>query len=91
MKLQYILTLQSSNILGICYDETKQELFVQFKNKRAYIYRKVPKETYDNLMSAESQGVFFAKEIKNSFDYLGVTTVIREVWAKNWKVVNPKN
>lgn len=56
----------SSNIKSIGYDGTTLE--VEFKNGAIWQYKDVPREKYDELMSAPSIGSYFAKNIKGKFE-----------------------
>jgi hypothetical protein len=56
----------SSNIAAVGYDQTQNNLHIQFKGKdTVYLYRGVPLELYEAMMSAESIGSFYARHIKN--------------------------
>lgn len=59
----------SSNLLGVAYDEDKQQLFVEFKGGAKYRYDGVDQDEYDNFMSASSKGQYFAQNIKDSYPY----------------------
>lgn len=61
--------VESSNIKSMGYAEFEQILELEFNNEAVYQYSGVPKEVYENLVSSESKGRFFAKEIKGKFDY----------------------
>lgn len=66
-------SVTSSNIGAVGYDEDEKILRVQFaKNGHVYDYKGVPKRIYDDLMSAESIGAFFAANIRNDFPYTKV-------------------
>jgi len=58
--------VQSSNIAAVGYDNIKNCLYVQFKGKdTVYEYLGVPLETYEAMMTADSIGSFYAKNIRN--------------------------
>lgn len=61
MERQYV---SSSNIASIGYDSTNQILEVEFLNGSIYQYYDVPESLYDGLMSADSHGRFFDRNIK---------------------------
>jgi hypothetical protein len=63
-------SVTSTNIQSIGYEDT--DLEVTFKGGSTYRYSKVPKSVYDELMSAESIGSYFAKNIKNNYTYIKV-------------------
>lgn len=63
------ITVTSSNIRSIGYDEPSQTLEVEFNNGGLYSYPNFPKETYDEFMAASSHGGFFASEIKYNYAF----------------------
>jgi hypothetical protein len=61
-----LLPVQSSNIAAVGYDAVQNILYVQFKGKdTVYEYHGVPLDTYETMMSAESIGSYYAKNIRN--------------------------
>lgn len=50
------------------YDKVNEVLKIKFKNGRMYKYMDVPQKVFGALMAADSQGSFFAKNIKNQFE-----------------------
>lgn len=63
--LKYV---ESSNIVGISYDEESKTLYVMFGNRKVYSYKEVPKETYEEFISANSLGRFIHANIKPKFN-----------------------
>ena len=61
--------LASSNLQGCRYDADTKDLYIEFKNGSQYVYRGVPKEVYEDFISASSPGSFFHDEIKNIYSY----------------------
>ena len=59
--------VQSSNLLEIGYDPDTETLEVMFKNGGVYQYYNLPQHMYDQLMQAQSHGVFFNNEIKGHY------------------------
>lgn len=57
----------SSALSSATYDEERKELTVTFKSGRAYTYRNVPSETYEQLTTADSPGSFWRSEIKDQY------------------------
>jgi len=55
----------SSNILGTTYFPQKNTLYISFNRGGVYSYSNVTEELYEEFKNAESQGKFFAKEIKS--------------------------
>lgn len=61
------LPVASSMINSVGYDAETQTLDVEFKDGRVYSYGGVPQSEYDNMMSAQSVGKYFAQNIKNVY------------------------
>lgn len=61
--------VQSSNLDWVAYDESKKELYIQFKSGGLYVYYKVPKDIFINLLKAGSKGRYHAVKIKYVYDY----------------------
>lgn len=59
--------LNSSFLESATYDSDTSVLTIKFKNGKEYPYADVPKEIYDDLITAESAGTFFSREIKSKF------------------------
>ena len=64
------IPVHSSNIAAICYDEAKHLLEIEFHHGAIYQYFDVPKEVFEDLLKAPSQGKYFAVNIKNTFKYV---------------------
>ena len=54
---------------SVCYDEKKQILEAGFNHGGIYEYYDVEKETFDDLMNADSLGRYFINNIKDDHDY----------------------
>lgn len=68
-----ILTpVKSSTLQAIGFYEAKEELVVEFKGGAQYLYKKVPKPTFDSLMNAESHGKFFHSTIKGKHEFVKI-------------------
>lgn len=61
--------VDSSNIEAIGYDDVAQELHVQFLSGGYYVYRNVPRQIFDGLMSAASKGSFLNREVKGVYQF----------------------
>lgn len=64
-----MLYVDSSNIESIGYDDDAQELHVQFLSGGYYIYHQVPRQIYEDLMSAPSIGSFLNREVKGVYQF----------------------
>jgi hypothetical protein len=63
-----MVPVDSSNIGRIGYDETSQELYVEWTDGRTYVYSAVPDTTHQELMTADSKGGYINREIKPNYD-----------------------
>ncbi len=59
----------SSTIREVKYDLTKEELIITFKNNVQYLYEGVSPEVFKELISADSVGKYFDKEIKGKYNF----------------------
>lgn len=67
-----MISVSSTNIAAVGYDEADQTLRVQFNNGRTYEYAMVPVTVYDDLIAADSVGRYFNAHVKNVFDAVEV-------------------
>lgn len=58
--------IQSSNIVGISYDDKHRELFVLFGNKKLYKYELVDSFQYQDLLASPSKGKHLSSMIKKN-------------------------
>lgn len=63
------LTVSSSTIASVGYDEAIQVLEVEFIKTGIYQYMNVPQPTFEAPMGAPSLGVFLNANIKGQFPY----------------------
>ena len=61
--------IDSSNIESIGYDDSNEELHVQFLKSTYYIYHGVPRQLYDDLLAAPSKGSFLNREVKGVYQF----------------------
>ncbi len=59
----------SSNVAAVGYDEPTSTLEVEFVNGSVYNYFDVPRNEYDQLVSASSVGTYLAANIKGHYRY----------------------
>jgi len=64
-----MIYVDSSNIEAIGYDDDSQELHVRFLSGGSYTYHDVPRQIFDELMSAPSKGSFLNREVKNVYRF----------------------
>ncbi len=60
------MSVISSNLKSIGYDELNQVLEIEFQDNSVYQYSRVPLTIYKKLMSSESKGSYFAKEVRKN-------------------------
>jgi hypothetical protein len=65
--------MPSTVIRRFVYDETEQNLWVEFTTGRRYVYSGVPEEVANTLRSAFAKGVYFNTRIRDRFPYREVT------------------
>ena len=61
--------VDSSNIEAVGYDDTTQELHVQFLSGGYYIYSGVPRTIFDDFINAPSKGSFLNREVKGIYPF----------------------
>lgn len=62
-------SVESSNLASIGYDAENEILEVEFNHGGVYQYFDVPKNVYEELMSADSHGVYFSANIRNDYEF----------------------
>lgn len=62
-----MITVDSSSIEAVGYDESRRELHVRFDGGRAYAYLDVPENVFHELMRAESKGRYVNLYVKPVF------------------------
>ena len=65
--------MPSTVIRRFVYDETEQNLWVEFTSGRKYVYSDVPEEVASTLRSAFAKGVYFNSRIKDRYSHREVT------------------
>ena len=59
----------SSQFKKVKYDSESKILIITFNNDKGYEYKDVPQSIFDSLMSADSLGSYFGKNIKGHFNF----------------------
>lgn len=62
-------TVESDVIHAIGYADDVSILEIIFNNGSIYQYRNVPREVFDQFMSADSKGNYFQDNIRDEFEY----------------------
>ena len=65
--------MPSTVIRRFVYDETEQNLWVEFTTGRRYVYSGVPEEVANTLRTAFAKGVYFNTRIRDKFPHREVT------------------
>ena len=60
------ITVQSSNLASVGYNERNSTLEVEFTNGNVYQYFDVPTHVYEGLMAATSKGRYLNENIKKA-------------------------
>jgi hypothetical protein len=61
--------VESSNLASIGYNAKNEILEVEFNHGGIYQYFDVPENVYEELMNADSHGVYFSENIRNVYKY----------------------
>ena len=62
--------VQSTALEQVSYDETAHTLCATFRESgRTYVYQDVPQDVYDDLIFADSLGVYFNTHIRDRFEH----------------------
>jgi hypothetical protein len=64
-----MISVSSSNIESLGYDEQNQITYVRFNNGMLYVYKDVPKYEYEELLTAPSIGSYLHRNFKNIYPY----------------------
>ncbi len=64
------IAVTSSNINSVGYDLNSMTLEIEFHSGSIYQYFDVPESEYHNLISADSVGSYFHRNIKNIHRYV---------------------
>lgn len=63
------VSVSSSNIASVGYDESSQTLEVEFNSGSIYEYYSVPAYVFQEMTSASSVGGYFAQRVKNIYGF----------------------
>lgn len=62
-----MIPAQSTNIAKHGYDPASKTMVMEFKNGKVFEYRGVPQQIFEKYQASESQGSFFANNIKGRY------------------------
>ena len=63
------LPLDSSALKATAYLPAERMLYLEFHDGDRYRYFEFPPELFKDFLAAESKGAYFARKIRNHFDY----------------------
>jgi KTSC domain len=63
------VTVESSALAKVAYDNTRAIFQVEFRDGTVYQYLGVPGHTYQALLGANSKGDYFNRHIRSSFPH----------------------
>jgi hypothetical protein len=61
------VAIESSALAKVAYDNQQATLQVEFRDGAVCQYFGVPRDTYQDLLRADSKGVYFNQYIRNAF------------------------
>jgi hypothetical protein len=64
------ISVNSSNLASVGYDEKSQILEIEFNHGGVYQYFDVPELVHNGLMNASSHGKYFVVNIKDDYEYV---------------------
>ena len=67
-----MIPVDSSAFHSVDYEPRSRVLTVQFTSLAIYEYADVPMIVFKELMAAESKGTYFAKNIRNEYEFCRV-------------------
>lgn len=64
-----MISVSSSNVAAVGYDEDSSTLQLEFNNGAMYQYFDVPENIFEELRDADSVGGYLAEHVKGSYRY----------------------
>jgi hypothetical protein len=68
------VTLQSRTLASALYEPGRNQLELEFRSGKRYLYFQVPLHCYQELLRADSKGAFFNRTIRNRFPFQDLAT-----------------
>lgn len=65
--------VESRTLATVTYDGARHLLWLEFRSRAVYCYFDVPPGVYQELMTADSKGSYFNRNIRGRFPYRRVT------------------
>lgn len=63
------LPLDSSALKATAYQPSQRMLYLEFHDGDRYRYFEFPPERFKDFLASESKGTYFARQIRNHFNY----------------------
>lgn len=67
-----VTAVESTTLATVCYDEVRELLQLEFRNRAIYQYFGVPALVHGALLGAPSKGSYFNQAIRGCFPYCRV-------------------
>jgi hypothetical protein len=67
MKNIKMISVESSNVKCVGYDEENKNIHIQLKSGEHYLYQDVPKKVFEDLLKATSIGSYINRYLKDSY------------------------
>jgi hypothetical protein len=64
-----MISVSSSNVAAIGYDDSNNQLYVRYNDGGLYVYSGVPHSIYQGLLSASSKGTYLHRYVKGTYSY----------------------
>jgi hypothetical protein len=64
-----VVTVESTTLLTVSYDEARALLQLEFCDRAVYQYFSVPAAVHESLLAAPSKGRYFNQAIRGRFPY----------------------
>lgn len=74
-----LVPVESSNLKAVGYDPATGTLYVSFRSGHLYRYEGVPLKVYQDLLTGDSPGAYFAGLIRNKYQTQFITMIDQEV------------
>lgn len=71
------VSVESSSLGSVGYDEQSMALEIEFRDKSVYRYSGVPSEVHRGLIAAESKGHYFVLHIKGKYPFVRISPKTR--------------
>ncbi len=63
------ISLKSSIIASVAYDERKNELQIKFVHGSEHVYKEISFDVFNALVKASSPGKYYLKNIRGKYEY----------------------